>query len=114
MEHIAALMMIVGCSPDLVECRELPAPVPLYQTREECDAALPSASGSVEGQAPRVFASCVYVDPALEYVDAELVWDVTEKDGLVASVEPIGEPTDGSDILVASNDRTGGETVTRR
>lgn len=110
MEHIAALLMIVGCSPDLAECRELPAPVPLYQTREECDAALPAASTAMEGRAPRVYATCVYVDPALEYVDAELVWDVTEEDGLIASVEHIG----ASDILVASNDRSGGETVTRR
>ena len=32
MEHIAALLLIIGCSEDLSQCCELPAPVPVYET----------------------------------------------------------------------------------
>lgn len=111
MEHIAALLLIVGCSPDLGECRELPAPVPLFETYEECDAALPAAFDARKADSPRVFARCVFVDPALEEEDAELVWDVTPAGMLVASVEPY----DPVDVVVASNSlRSGGEAVTRR
>ena len=41
MEHIAALILIIGCSDDLTQCRELPAPTPIYETKQDCDAALP-------------------------------------------------------------------------
>jgi hypothetical protein len=111
MEHVAALLMLVGCSTDLGECRELPAPTAMFETMDECDSRLNDALVGAAGAYPRVFANCIELDPALEEVDAEIVWDVTNNGGLVASVELIGNPG----ILVASsNDRTGGETVSRR
>lgn len=111
MEHIAALLMLVGCSTDLAECRELPAPTAVFETMEECDATLIDALAGAAGTYPRVFADCAAVDPALEEMDAEIVWDVTPENGLIAAVEPIGDP----DILVASaTDRNGGEKVTSR
>lgn len=110
MEHVAALLMLVGCSTDLGECRELPAPTAIFETMEECDTRLVDTLAGAAGTYPRVFADCVDVDPALEELDAEIVWNVTSDNGLVASVEPIGDP----DILVASsNDRAGGD-VSRR
>jgi hypothetical protein len=72
MEHIAALLLIVGCSADLADCRELPAPVPIFETAEECDAELPRAVAGYEGTRPHVVARCVAVDPAMEEADAEL------------------------------------------
>jgi hypothetical protein len=86
MEHIAALLLIIGCSDDLTQCRELPAPVPLFETTEECDVELPIGLRSVKGQRPRIFAECVFVDPALEEEDAELVWEVTPNGKLEASI----------------------------
>ena len=86
MEHIAALLLIIGCSADLGECRELPAPAPLFETVEECDEALPAGLGSASGGYPRLFAQCVFVDPALEEEDAELVWDVRPNGTLEASI----------------------------
>lgn len=100
MEHIAALLLIVGCSGDLGECRELPAPVPVFETMEECDAVLPAAFENARPQGERVFASCVFVDPAMEEMGAELVWDVLPEGRLVASVEPF----DDSGVSVASHD----------
>jgi hypothetical protein len=96
MEHIAALLLIVGCSADLAECRELPAPVPIFETAEECDAAMPRAFAGYEGTHAHVVARCVPVDPAMEEADAELVWEVGEDGSLVARVEPTA-------VMVATN-----------
>lgn len=90
MEHIAALLLIIGCSQDMTRCEELPAPVPLYETTEECDAQIGAAIRELSGARDRVLATCVYVDPAMEEEDAELVWDVTPDGRIVASVEPAG------------------------
>ena len=43
MEHIAALLLIIGCSQDMKVCEELPAPVPVYETATECDSDLQAA-----------------------------------------------------------------------
>jgi hypothetical protein len=89
MEHIAALLLIIGCSQDMKTCEELPAPVPVYETAGECDSELPVALHELGGARPRVMGLCVYVDPAMEEQDAELVWDVTADGTLVATVEPV-------------------------
>ena len=87
MEHIAALLLIIGCSDDLSQCRELPAPTPVYETKEECDEELPSSLGAFTGQFEQLFAQCLPVDPAMEEEDAELVWEVHPDGTLIASVE---------------------------
>ena len=87
MEHIAALLLIVGCSQDLARCDELPAPVPVYETTTECDAGLRDAMRQFDGARPRVMALCVGVDPALEEEDAELVWDIRPDGSLEAELE---------------------------
>lgn len=89
MEHIAALLLIVGCSQDMKQCEELPSPVTVYETAAECDAELPAALRQVDGSRPRVMGTCVYVDPAMEEEDAELVWDMTPDGALRASVEAV-------------------------
>lgn len=89
MEHIAALLLIIGCSQDMKACEELPAPVPVYETAGECDTELPAALRELGGAKPRVMGLCVYVDPAMEEEDAELVWDVTADGKLIASVEAV-------------------------
>ncbi|RIK87866.1 MAG: hypothetical protein DCC69_03475 [Hyphomicrobiales bacterium] len=110
MEHIAAFLLIVGCSPDLAQCRELPAPLPVYETIEDCQAGIGAASAAHEGAAPRVFSRCFEVDPLLTETDAEIVWDVTAEGGLTATVEPYEPP----DVLVASNRGDDAETVVKR
>jgi hypothetical protein len=86
MEHIAALLLLIGCSDDLKQCRELPAPTPIFETMEECDGVIGPTRRAFEGSEPRVFAQCVYVDPAMEEEDAELVWDITADGRLEAEV----------------------------
>lgn len=97
MEHIAAFMLIIGCSPNLSACRELPAPVPVvFEAGEECLAERPFALSAVSGQAEKIIVQCFAVDPAMEEEDAELVWDVAPDGKLTASLEV-------PDVTVASN-----------
>ena len=101
MEHVAAILLIVGCSGDLAQCRELPAPTPAFETVEACTHAQPFALSDLAGRRDRVFATCVAVDPALEQEDAQIVWSITPQGHLNASVEPYnGE--NGSEIAVAA------------
>jgi hypothetical protein len=87
MEHIAALLLILGCSDDLAECQELPAPVAVFETAEECDAVVHGTLRSFTHQFPQILAKCIAVDPALEEEDLELVWDIEPDGTLQASVE---------------------------
>ena len=100
MEHIDALLLIVGCSSDLGECRELPAPVPIFETMEGCRAALPLSLAGAQGKDSRVFADCIHVDPAMEEEDAVLDWDVTGDGRLVAAIT-----AEGGNTVVASSQR---------
>ncbi|EKF18804.1 hypothetical protein [Nitratireductor pacificus] len=103
MEHIAALLLMVGCSDSLAECRELPAPAPtVYETVEECEADKPVLLREMDGTAPRVIATCIETDPALEYEEAILEWDVTQSGTLVAAIEPV---TDYAVALQSERDR---------
>lgn len=86
MEHIAALMLIVSCSPSLDDCRELPSPVTVFETMEECKEVLPSVRGRFETMG-KIFSSCIDVDAAMEEEDAVLTWDVSKDGVLRASVE---------------------------
>jgi hypothetical protein len=103
MEHIAALLLIIGCSGDLKQCSELPAPVPLYETTQECDTALPFSLNEAQGKRPRVFATCVFVDPAMEEENGQLTWDVTPEGKLTASVDFI-DPVVTSSTVSAKPD----------
>ena len=97
MEHIAALLLIVGCSADLNECRELPAPVSVYETVEQCRDDVVIARAIYSGDMPHVVATCIDVDPAMEEEDAELVWDINPDGTLYAEIET------GADVMVAAN-----------
>ena len=85
MEHIAALLLIIACSE--AECRELPAPIPVFETLEECETERQPALSVYATRHPQVFAKCVEVDPPMEEEDAELVWDVAPDGTLEASIE---------------------------
>lgn len=89
MEHVAALLLLVGCTDGPAECRELPAPTPIYETLEACQAELQPAISRYVTRVPQVYGQCVEVDPAMEEADAELVWDVTASGTLVASIEAV-------------------------
>ena len=106
MEHITALLLIVGCSPDLVQCKELPAPTAIYESFDECQAQLPFSLQDMNGKADRVMAKCVFVDPAGEEADAELNWDVS-KEGVLQAAVTFPDPAAPDPVLTSSVDDVG-------
>ncbi|MCX8567660.1 hypothetical protein [Aminobacter sp. MET-1] len=86
MEHIAALLLVVSCSPDLSGCREIPAPTPLFEVFEDCQAELPQAIRTLAPKHPRLFAKCLEVDPALEDDYDQLTWNVLPNGTLEAKL----------------------------
>lgn len=96
MEHIAAVLLIIGCSDDLAQCREVPAPVALYETAEQCETEMPASLRGYTLEFPQLFAQCLTVDPSLEEEDVVLSWGIRNDGMLVASVGV-------SDVMVATN-----------
>ena len=91
-EDIAALLLVIGCSDDLSQCRELPAPASIFETKEDCDQQLPGSLGAFTGQFEQLYAQCLSVDPAMEDEDTELVWEVHPDGTLFAAVEAVPPP----------------------
>ncbi|WP_422370876.1 hypothetical protein [Hoeflea sp.] len=89
MEHIAAFMILVACSGDLNDCSEQPAPAIAFETMQQCEMDLSPSIRMAAGNGSRTFGRCIEIDPALLYEDAEIVWDVTEEQGLEVTVELI-------------------------
>ena len=87
MEHIAALLLVIGCSNSMTECRELPVPVSVFETAQACTAERPFAMGDVQGQAEHVVAKCLAVDPALEDDYDQIAWNVRPDGTLDASLQ---------------------------
>lgn len=87
MEHIAAILLLLGCSDDGRSCTELPAPHVGYETEQRCEEYLPGVLQSAGNSYPLVIGKCIPVDPLAEG-DMEIVWDVTSEGELIASVVP--------------------------
>ena len=101
-EDIAALLLVIGCSDDLSQCRELPAPVSIFETKEDCDQQLPDSLGAFTGQFEQLYAQCLSVDPAMEDEDTELVWEVHPDGTLFAAVEAAPPPEiESTDTLIS-------------
>ena len=80
----------------MADCHELPVPVSVFATADECVAERPFAMGDVQGQAEHIVAKCLAVDPALEDDYDQIVWNVRPDGTLDASLAV-------SDLVVASN-----------
>lgn len=96
MEHIAALLLVIGCSNSMADCRELQVPFSVFATADECTAERPFAMGDVQGQAKHILAECLVVDPALEDDYDQIVWNVRPDGKLDASLAI-------SSLVMASN-----------
>lgn len=90
MEHIAAILLLLGCSDDGRSCTELPAPHVGYETGQICEEHLPGIMQRAGNSYPLVIGKCVPVDPLAEG-DMEIVWDVTSEGELIASVVPYND-----------------------
>lgn len=86
MEHIAAIMMLVGCAQGNVECKELPAPAVGFETAEECWELLQPSINDARGTYKIIYGKCAEIDPALYIEDATITWDITSSNELDVQV----------------------------
>lgn len=106
MEHIAAIMMLIGCTQGNVECRELPAPAIGFETVDECRELLQPAISEAKGANEVVHGKCTEVDPALFIEDATIVWKIAPSGQLDVQVT-FDDPA--SPVMVA--EKAGRSTV---
>jgi hypothetical protein len=102
MEHVAAIMMLVGCGYGNVDCRELPASFAGYETVEDCQTMLRPTVSGLRTSAQVIYGKCAAVDPALFIDDSEnarIRWRVTPQDELHVSVEIEEQP---QPVMIAS------------
>lgn len=83
MEHLAALMLLVGCSADAVVCRELPVPIPMYGDAAEClrDLGLQMRLADAD----RVYGVCGETDGATIAQATAVDWQITRSGRLTVS-----------------------------
>ncbi len=86
MEHVAALLLIVGCSPDSTVCREIPVPQPIYRSMEACEAAKPLAVRLTGTFDTRVMASCAGLTQADLDGSASVEWAVNRAGRLTVAL----------------------------
>jgi hypothetical protein len=98
MEHIAAILLLLGCNDSASVCNEIPAPQVGYETMQSCEEETPALLSAAGSDYPLVLAKCFAVDPLAEG-DMEIVWDLNSRGELVAEVVPFGE--NGSGTMVA-------------
>lgn len=108
MEQIAALLLIVGCSDDVSQCNELPAPTAFYESAIECEHDVNGALRAFSADYPQLYAQCVSFDADLMDGDAEIVWTIDDAQHLLASVEPVGM---GRREIASSADGDSGTTA---
>lgn len=106
MEHIAAILFLVGCGQGSLDCQELQAPQTVFETMDECTAALPSALGGANAGRRVVHGRCAAVDPAWEEEDVEITWHMSRENGLEVDVRQVPPPAAG--IVIAENTHAAG------
>ena len=100
MEHIAAIMVLVGCMQATDACREVPAPTEAFETVDECRELLSPAIEATVGAFKHAYGACAEVDPALFVEDATIEWHVTPAGRLQVKVQV----DDGSYTVAARHD----------
>lgn len=80
MEHIAALMLLVGCSAGTQDCREINVPVPAYEDAAECTQELRLQMRLNETMVGQIYGTCKDVDEETFDRASSIDWSVT-KDG---------------------------------
>jgi hypothetical protein len=98
MEHIAAIMILIGCGHGDVDCKEVPSPTVGYEAMEMCEREMEDVLRSASNQYPITYGKCAEVDPAMFEQDAVVAWDFGSNGDLMIEVLP-------ADSLYASNEQ---------
>jgi len=96
----AILLMVVGCSGGLEDCREISVPAPHYISSRQCEQDMVDVINGKSDMFDHVFGACSYFDPDLLQFDVEIVWDVSILKGLEVALEPVID----EEIVLAGQD----------
>ncbi|MBO0664007.1 hypothetical protein LQ948_15335 [Jiella sp. MQZ9-1] len=87
MEHVAAFMLLVGCSGDISVCKEIPVPSPAYETVAACQQDLPLQIRLSNSSDSRVLGACKAVSEDVFQQSASLDWSVSRNGQLAITFE---------------------------
>lgn len=88
MEHIAAIMVLIGCGHGDVDCKGLPSPTVGYETVQACEAEMESVLRRESDMHPVVYGKCATLDPSLFEQDAVVAWNFDRSGALHVDVVP--------------------------
>ena len=83
MEHIAAFMLLVGCSGNAASCTEIPVPVPAYRSVADCQRDLPLQIRLSDAGNTQVLGACKAVDSSVFEQSATIDWAVSRQGQLL-------------------------------
>jgi hypothetical protein len=93
----AILLMVVGCTGGLDDCREISVPASHYASTQDCEHDMNLVVEGASSRFDHIYGACAHFDEELLQTDVEIVWDVTALNGLEVSLEPVI----GDDMVVA-------------
>lgn len=93
MDHLVAVMLLVGCSADGTACAEVPLPTPIYSSIEECRSDLAMQLRFASSSDDRLLGSCAAVDEALLEQSATVEWAVSRGGDLLVEVRRQEDPS---------------------
>ncbi|WP_182085437.1 hypothetical protein [Aureimonas sp. ME7] len=77
MEHVAALMLLVGCSSDASVCTQIAVPQPIYRSVAECESAMPLAQRFSATYDRKVVGTCTGLSAAELESSPSVEWAVS-------------------------------------
>jgi hypothetical protein len=77
MEHVAALMLLVGCNADASICKEIPVPVAAYEDFAQCDSDLSLQLRLAISDENHVYGTCTTVTEDVFEQSATLDWTIS-------------------------------------
>lgn len=87
MEHLVAIMLLVGCNTDGSTCTEIPVPTPAYSSLADCENDLALQMRLTQTFDNRVLGGCKAVDEALLEEEATIDWAVNRAGNLLIEIE---------------------------
>lgn len=99
MEHVAAMLLILGCTDGAMDCASTQTKLSQFETVQACESVMVEDMMTFVSEHEVVLAQCVPVDPALNQ-GWELSWTVSDNGKINALANPL--PMQQSPIRVAS------------
>jgi hypothetical protein len=87
MEHVAALMLLVGCNADASVCKEIPVPVAAYEDVAQCDSDLSLQLRLASSDEDHVYGTCTSVTEDVFEQSATLDWTVSRSGKLLVTFD---------------------------